>query len=173
MVGIGLNWWQAIVVIFASQMISSIAMAFNSRAATMYHIGYPTVARAVFGMYGSYYFVAARAALAIIWFGVQRKHSSHLCMPLLTPTSIHWCILPFQHDASDLWESLCEYPEPYPRIYGHHHQGHAMLLPFLAHSFHFLFLPTLPAEKVLLVQRLRHGSRYCGCLHLLHDRVRR
>ncbi|KAJ5646240.1 allantoin [Penicillium lividum] len=71
MVGIGLNWWQAIVVIFASQLISSIAMAFNSRAATMYHIGYPAVARAVFGMYGSYYFVAARAALAIIWFGVQ------------------------------------------------------------------------------------------------------
>lgn len=78
MVGIGLNWWQSILVMFASQFISSIAMFFNSRAASAYHIGYPVVARSVFGMWGSYYFVAARAALAIIWYGVQCE--------LLTPS---------------------------------------------------------------------------------------
>jgi purine-cytosine permease-like protein len=72
MVGIGLNWWQSILVIFASQTISSIAMFFNSRCASVYHIGYPVVARSVFGMLGSYYYVGARAALAIIWYGVQR-----------------------------------------------------------------------------------------------------
>lgn len=88
-------------------------MAFNSRAATMYHIGYPTVARAVFGMYGSYYFVAARAALAIIWFGVQRKCLAHFCMSLLTSISVHWCIISFQYDASYLRKSLREHPEPY------------------------------------------------------------
>lgn len=75
MVGIGLNWWQAIIVIFVSQLISSVAMYFNSRCASVYHIGYPVVARSVFGMYGSYYFVGARAALAIIWYGVQCKWS--------------------------------------------------------------------------------------------------
>lgn len=73
MVGIGLNAWQSIVVIFVSQFISSIAMLLNSRAASVYHIGYPVVARSVFGMWGSYYFVGARAALAIIWYGVQCK----------------------------------------------------------------------------------------------------
>lgn len=67
MIGIGLNAWQAIVVIFVSQLISSIAMFFNSRAASVYHIGYPVVARSVFGMWGSYYFVGARAVLAIVW----------------------------------------------------------------------------------------------------------
>lgn len=72
-VGIGLNWWESILVIFASQLISSVAMFFNSRCASVYHIGYPVVARSVFGMWGSYYFVGARAALAIIWYGVQRK----------------------------------------------------------------------------------------------------
>jgi len=71
MVGIGLNWWQSIIVIAVSQTISSAAMFFNSRCASVYHIGYPVVARSVFGMYGSYYFVGARAALAIIWYGVQ------------------------------------------------------------------------------------------------------
>lgn len=71
MVGLGLNWWEAIIVIFVSQFISSIAMFFNSRCASAYHIGYPVVARSVFGMWGSFYVVAARACLAIIWYGVQ------------------------------------------------------------------------------------------------------
>ncbi|RDW71536.1 uracil permease-like protein [Coleophoma cylindrospora] len=71
MVGIGLNWWQAIIAIFLSQMISSTAMYFNGRCGITYHIGYPCVARSVFGMWGSYYYVAARAALALIWYGVQ------------------------------------------------------------------------------------------------------
>lgn len=66
MVGIGLNWWESIIVIFVSQFISSVAMFYNSRCASVYHLGYPVVARSVFGMWGSYYVVAARAMLAII-----------------------------------------------------------------------------------------------------------
>lgn len=57
MVGIGLNWWQSILTIFLSQFISSLAMFFNSRCASVYHIGYPIVGRSVYGMYGSFYFV--------------------------------------------------------------------------------------------------------------------
>lgn len=68
-----MNWWQAIIVIFVSQMMSSIAMYFNGRCGITYHIGYPCVARSVFGMWGAYYYVGARAALALIWYGVQRK----------------------------------------------------------------------------------------------------
>ncbi|KZF19513.1 putative allantoin permease [Xylona heveae TC161] len=71
MIGIGLNWWQSIVVIFISQMIASTAMLYNSKAASTYHIGYPCVARSVYGMWGSYYPVGARAVLAIIWYAVQ------------------------------------------------------------------------------------------------------
>ncbi|KAH6647216.1 allantoin [Truncatella angustata] len=71
MIGIGLSWWQSIVVIFVSQTIASIVMALNSRAASRYHLGYPAIARAVFGMYGSYYFVGARAVLAAVWYGIQ------------------------------------------------------------------------------------------------------
>ncbi|KAF2230964.1 allantoin [Viridothelium virens] len=71
MIGIGLNWWQSILVIFLSQLISSVAMLFNSRCASVYHIGYPVVARSVFGMWGSYYYVGARAFLAVIWYSLQ------------------------------------------------------------------------------------------------------
>lgn len=83
MVGIGLNWWQAIVVIFLSQLISSAAMFFNSRCASVYHIGYPIVGRSVFGMYGAYYFVGVRAALAIIWYGVQLYSGASLLANML------------------------------------------------------------------------------------------
>ena len=31
MVGLGLNWWQSIITIFISQLISSVAMFFNSQ----------------------------------------------------------------------------------------------------------------------------------------------
>ncbi|KAH9219905.1 allantoin [Leptodontidium sp. 2 PMI_412] len=81
MVGIGLNWWQSILVIFASQLISSIA--FSS-----------TPARSVFGMWGSYYFVGARAALAIIWYGVQLYSGANFMSNILR------CI--FGHDLTDI-----------------------------------------------------------------------
>jgi nucleobase:cation symporter-1, NCS1 family len=75
MIGIGLNWWQSIIVIFVSQFISTVAMFFNSRCASVYHIGYPVVARSVFGMWGSFYVVAARAMLAVIceWSATYRS----------------------------------------------------------------------------------------------------
>lgn len=83
MIGIGLNWWQAIVVIFVSQVISSIAMAFNSRSASVYNIGFPCVARSVFGMWGSYYFVGARAVLAVIWYSVQMYYGGQYMYNML------------------------------------------------------------------------------------------
>lgn len=45
MIGVGLSWWQAIIAIFISQMISSTAMYFNGRCAIVYKIGFPCVAR--------------------------------------------------------------------------------------------------------------------------------
>lgn len=106
MVGIGLNWWQSILVIFGSQTISSIAMFFNSRCASVYHIGYPVVARSVFGMWGSYYFVAARAALAIIWYGVQREcfsFASPYLTSLLLLNSLFWSKLHVKYPSLHLW----------------------------------------------------------------------
>jgi NCS1 family nucleobase:cation symporter-1 len=83
MIGIGLNWWQAILTIFLSQLISSLAMVFNSRCASVYHIGYPIVGRSVFGMWGAFYFVGVRALLAIIWFSVQLYSGASLLANML------------------------------------------------------------------------------------------
>jgi len=98
MVGIGLNWWQAILAIFLSQLISSIAMFFNSRCASVYHIGYPIVGRSVFGMWGAYYFVGVRALLAIIWYGVQLYSGSALIANVLRAI--------FGHNYTDIPNTL-------------------------------------------------------------------
>ncbi|KAH7926044.1 uracil permease-like protein [Leucogyrophana mollusca] len=84
MIGIGLNWWQAIVVVFLSQLISSIAMAINSRSGEVYHIGYPVVARSVFGMYGAYYVVFARAVMAVVYYAIKLYVGSSFFVNMLT-----------------------------------------------------------------------------------------
>lgn len=71
LIGVGLNWWQAIVAILIAQFIGASASALNSRCAETYHIGFPVVARSVFGMYGAYYAVGARAVLALIYYSLK------------------------------------------------------------------------------------------------------
>lgn len=97
-------------------------MFFNSRCASVYHIGYPVVARSVFGMWGSYYFVGARAALAIIWYGVQREllrltKSATLDWPLC---SLFGSKLHVQHPTVHFWPQLHGYSEPHPSFSGNH-----------------------------------------------------
>jgi NCS1 family nucleobase:cation symporter-1 len=71
LIGVGLVWWQAILVIFFSQGIGATASALNARCAETYHIGYLVIARSVFGMYGSFYAVFARWVLAAIYFATK------------------------------------------------------------------------------------------------------
>ena len=84
MIGIGLNWWQSILIVFFSQFISSIVMAINSREGETYHIGYPIVSRSVFGVYGAYYVVAARATLAVIYYAIKLYIGSSFVVNMLS-----------------------------------------------------------------------------------------
>ncbi|OCF39735.1 hypothetical protein I317_06459 [Kwoniella heveanensis CBS 569] len=71
LIALGLSIGNALVVILFANILSAIVIVFNGFAAARYHIGYPVLARATFGMYGHYFFVAIRAILGIIWGGVQ------------------------------------------------------------------------------------------------------
>ena len=172
MVGIGLNWWQSILVIFASQTISSIAMFFNSRCASVYHIGYPVVARSVFGMWGSYYFVGARAALAIIWYGVQRKSFPSLSsfISAYSLSSLLWRKFHGKYSPLHLWTPLHRHPKPYPRVDWDHDSRHAVFLLVLGRPFPILRLPPIPTSVVLLVQVDHCPSSSVGLVYLLHGK---
>lgn len=43
----------------------------TGRIGAVYHISFPVTARASFGIWGSYWPVFNRAAMAVIWYGVQ------------------------------------------------------------------------------------------------------
>lgn len=51
--------------------IAGIFVCMTGRIGASYHIGFPVVARASFGVWGSLWPVFNRAAMACIWYGVQ------------------------------------------------------------------------------------------------------
>ncbi|KAJ3012761.1 hypothetical protein NUW54_g1778 [Trametes sanguinea] len=69
-VGAGLTWWQATIVVWIAAFVSGTCMALNSRAAANYHVGYPVLLRTCFGMYGHFWPVLARGACAMLWVSV-------------------------------------------------------------------------------------------------------
>ncbi|KAG2733907.1 hypothetical protein G9P44_003432 [Scheffersomyces stipitis] len=75
----GLPYGQTIGSAIFSIFVAVIFTIANARAGSTYHIGYPTLARATFGVYGAYFFVAARGFVAIIWFSVQSYYGS-MCL---------------------------------------------------------------------------------------------
>lgn len=70
-VGVGLGWKVAVAMAFAANTLAGLVVAANCRAAARYHVGFPAIARSVFGMWGSYYQVAIRAILAAVWYATQ------------------------------------------------------------------------------------------------------
>jgi nucleobase:cation symporter-1, NCS1 family len=84
MIGCGLNWWQSILIVFFSQVVSSVAMAINSRSGEVYHVGYPIISRAVFGTWGAYYVVFARSVLAIVYYAIKLYIGSSFVVNMLT-----------------------------------------------------------------------------------------
>ncbi|KGO37810.1 Permease, cytosine/purine, uracil, thiamine, allantoin [Penicillium expansum] len=71
MIGIGLNWWQSILVILAGQLINSIFQAINSRCGSIYHISFPIVSRSVSGMVGSYFAVGTRSVMSVVYYALK------------------------------------------------------------------------------------------------------
>jgi nucleobase:cation symporter-1, NCS1 family len=83
LISVGLTWWQALIACMLANIISSTVALALGRAGARYHIGYPVLARSVFGMYGHFFFVWVRAVVAIIWYGVQTYFGSQLFSVLL------------------------------------------------------------------------------------------
>ena len=82
-VGAGLSWWQATIVVWIAASVSGLCMALNSRAAANYHVGYPVILRTSFGMYGHYWPVLARGAAAMLWVSVLSQSRSSTLSPLV------------------------------------------------------------------------------------------
>lgn len=71
LITVGATVRDALLVVFFANLLSAAVMVLNGFAASRYHIGYPVLSRASFGVYGQFFVVVLRSILGIIWGGVQ------------------------------------------------------------------------------------------------------
>lgn len=65
-------------------VIASISAYLNGRAGTKHHLGYGTLARAAFGLWGSYFVVMLNVFQSFIFYGTQvRDMTFFACLPSL------------------------------------------------------------------------------------------
>ncbi|TFY52266.1 hypothetical protein EVJ58_g10113 [Rhodofomes roseus] len=71
MIDSGLSWWQAWLCVWLGFGVAAPFVVLNARPGAIFHITFPVVSRASFGIWGSLWCVFNRAAMACIWYGVQ------------------------------------------------------------------------------------------------------
>ncbi|KAL4872565.1 permease for cytosine/purines, uracil, thiamine, allantoin-domain-containing protein [Aspergillus spectabilis] len=62
------GWQNAVILAFAASALARLLVLANSKAAAKYHVGFPAIARSVYGMWGRSYQVAIRCILACVWY---------------------------------------------------------------------------------------------------------
>ena len=89
MVTNGLSWWQSWICVWLGYTIAACFICLTGLIGATYHISFPVVSRASFGIWGSLWPVFNRAAMACIWYGVQswiggNAFPSYALAPLIT-----------------------------------------------------------------------------------------
>lgn len=67
----GLSWWQSWLCVWIGYTLAALFVVALGRLATIYHIPFAVANRASFGIWGSFWPIINRAAMAVIWYGVQ------------------------------------------------------------------------------------------------------
>lgn len=87
----GLKVHEAIIIMFFANVIISLIIVANGRAASVYHIGFPVLSRVSFGINGAYLVVAMRAILGVVWASVQMFYlGQFVCVILRTIFPSFW-----------------------------------------------------------------------------------
>ncbi|KAJ5747326.1 allantoin permease [Penicillium nucicola] len=102
LITVGASIRDALLVVFFANLLSATIMVLNGYAASRYHIGYPVLSRASFGIYGHYFVIILRSILGIIWGGVQLYFQGQfisICLRCIFPSweTIHNNIPADQH----------------------------------------------------------------------------
>ncbi|RAL07164.1 nucleobase cation symporter-1 family protein [Aspergillus homomorphus CBS 101889] len=67
----GLSWWQSWICVWVGYFIAACFVCLTGRIGAVYHISFPVACRSSFGIWGSFWPVFNRAAMAVVWYGVQ------------------------------------------------------------------------------------------------------
>ncbi|CAF1013054.1 unnamed protein product [Adineta ricciae] len=66
-----LSWWEAWMCVWFGFFIIGVFTCISGRIGAIYHISFPVIGRASFGIFGSLWPVFNRGVIACIWYGVQ------------------------------------------------------------------------------------------------------
>lgn len=72
----GLSWWQAWICVWVGYTVSAMFVCLTGRIGATYHISFPVVNRASFGIWGSLWPVLNRVVMA--WYVVSSRVLGHL-----------------------------------------------------------------------------------------------
>jgi len=87
LIALGLNWWQATLIIALGNLIVLVPIILNSHPGTKYGIPFPVIARASFGIRGANLATIVRGGVAAIWFGIQLHVGAQAMVLILTRLS--------------------------------------------------------------------------------------
>ncbi|KAL3422402.1 permease C29B12.14c [Phlyctema vagabunda] len=85
---LGLSMWESVACSTGGQILIAIVITLNGRAGAKYHIGFPILNRASFGVFGAWWPTFNRAVMAIVWNGVnavQGGQCVYVMLHALTP----------------------------------------------------------------------------------------
>ncbi|KAM5465305.1 hypothetical protein MauCBS54593_006551 [Microsporum audouinii] len=88
LITLGATIRDAVLIVLFGNILTSIVIVLNGRAAAAYHIGFPVQSRASFGIYGQYVVVVIRALVGIAWGGVQLYYEGQflsICLRCIFP----------------------------------------------------------------------------------------
>ncbi|KAL6416165.1 putative uracil permease protein [Ilyonectria robusta] len=88
----GLSWWEAWICVILGHLIVAFFMTAIGRGGAVYHLGFPTLARSSFGIFGSLWPIFNRNAMTIIWTGVQgvtAGNSIYVMLHAIFPSIAH------------------------------------------------------------------------------------
>uniref|UniRef100_A0A8H7KA92 Uncharacterized protein n=1 Tax=Bionectria ochroleuca TaxID=29856 RepID=A0A8H7KA92_BIOOC len=76
----GLSMWESLACQLGGQLLAGLLMALNGRAGAMYRIPFPVLCRSSFGTWGALWPTFNRAAMVIVWNGVNKWNITALTL---------------------------------------------------------------------------------------------
>ncbi len=90
MVTSGLSWWQSWICVWVGYFVAAAFVCMTGRIGAVYHIGFPVVNRASFGIWGSLWPVFNRAAMGELLLRARTRRPRVVQTVILTTPACIW-----------------------------------------------------------------------------------
>ncbi|KAN0086485.1 putative uridine permease Fui1 [Elaphomyces granulatus] len=132
----GISWWQSWLCVWVGYFFAAIFICLTGRIGAVYHISFPVVSRASFGIWGSLWPVLNRAGMASIWYGVQTWIGGQ-CVTLM---------------IESIWPSYSNLPNSMPANAGTDTKNYLGFFLFWLCSLPFIWFPVHQIRHLFTVK---------------------